>query len=115
MAMRCYVCDKKLNVFSDYKQIKVDGEKKTICAKCSREKEKKEVAELLQTSEGKQRVNVRGSTLIYTGVFELLLGILFMLLVGGLLWLLALCLFVIGCLSVYKGFSYKFRAKKSFK
>ena len=112
MAMRCYVCDKKLNVFSDYKQIKVDGEKKTICAKCSREKEKKEVAQLLQTSEGKKQVGLRGSTLLTTGVFEVLVGLLFMLMFGGFLWLLSLGLFVIGCLSVYKGFSYRIKAKK---
>ena len=47
--MRCFVCGKKLNIFSDYTQIIVDGEKKEICTPCNRLREKKEVKQLLKT------------------------------------------------------------------
>ena len=42
MAMRCFVCGKKLNIFSDYKQIKVKGKKKrSVHRAIGREKKKR--------------------------------------------------------------------------
>lgn len=96
MAMKCFVCGRKLNIFSDYKQIMVDGEKKEICAKCYREREKVEVDQLLQTSEGKQKVSMKGSTLISTGVLEIILsGFFILILNSGLLRLIAIGFFIV--------------------
>lgn len=115
MGMKCYVCNKKLNIFSDYTQIKVDGQKHEICTPCNRKREKEEIKQLLQTEEGKKDVYQRGSLLISTGIFEIGLSLLFIFVLGSFLQIMAIGLFCIGCFSVYKGMSYKSKAKKKIK
>jgi hypothetical protein len=109
MSMHCYICKKKLNIFSDYTQTEIDGVKREICTPCFRKREEEEVKQLLQTTEGKKNVSLRGSTLISTGVLEIGIGIY-------LIWFLHSIWFVIlvgfGVYSLYKGVSYKNKARK---
>lgn len=112
MAMKCFVCGKKLNLFSDYKQINIDGEKKEICAKCNRQREKKEILNLLQTNEGKQKVSSKGSILINTGIIEIIIGVILIFVLGSFFLVFAICIIVLGAISIFKGFSYKKQIKK---
>jgi len=107
MSMRCYVCNKKLNIFSDYTQIMVDGKKVEICTPCNRKREKEEIKQLLKTEDGKKEVSLRGVTLISTGILEMCIGLFSIIFLRSFLQLFAFILFGFGCYSVYKGISYK--------
>ncbi len=115
MGMKCHVCNKKLNIFSDYTQIEIDGQKREICTPCNRKREKEEIKQLLKTDEGKKDVYQRGSLYISTGILEIGVSLLLIFALGFILWIIAIGLFCIGCFSVYKGMSYKSKAKKKIK
>ena len=103
MSRKCFVCGKKLNIFSDYTQIVVDGEKKEICTPCNRKKEKEEITQLVKTEEGKKEVSSKGTILLTTGFLEMGVGIF----IFTIMPLAAVIILGFGCYSVYKGVSYK--------
>ena len=107
MTMRCFACRKKLHIFSDYTQIVVDGEKKEICTPCNRKREKEEVNRLLQTDKGKKEVSLKGTALVSMGVLEIGVSIF----IFTIMPLAAVILIGFGCYSIYKGISYKRKAK----
>jgi type III secretory pathway component EscV len=114
MTMRCVDCNKKLNIFSDYKQITINGEKKEICASCYRKREQKEINQLLKTDTGKKQVAAKGRVLSITGVFLVILGVIigFIAMYFNLsLWILAICIIVFGFISTFKGESLRIKTK----
>jgi hypothetical protein len=111
MAMRCFVCGKKLNIFSDYTQIVVDGKKVEICTPCNRKREKEEVKQLLKSESGQKEVSIRGSILILTGIIEIFFGIFFIFIFKSILGVLSLLLCGFGVYSIYKGVLYKYKAR----
>lgn len=110
MGMRCFVCGKKLNIFSDYTQIVVDGEKKEICTPCNRLREKKEVKQLLKTEKGREEVIRRSAILVSTGFLEICFAIFLLYFYPSLL--ISVILIGFGIYSIYKGVSYKYKANK---
>lgn len=114
MSMHCLDCNKKLNIFSDYKQITINGEKKEICASCNRKREQKEVEQLLKTDAGKKQVVAKGRVLTTTGVFLVVLGIIigFISMYYNVSFLiLAICIIVFGFISTIKGESLRIKTK----
>lgn len=112
MGMKCFVCNKKLNIFSDYTQIKVNDKKVEICTPCNHKREKEDIKKLLQTDEGKKDVSLKGTTLICTGVLEITVGATFVYLLNSFLQLFSFILIGFGIYSIYKGLLYKSKTKK---
>lgn len=114
MSMRCVDCNKKLNIFSDYKQIIINGEKKEICASCNRKREQKEINQLLKTDAGKKQVIAKGRVLSITGLFLVILGVFI-----GLIamyfnlsyFLFSICFIIFGCITAFKGESLRIKTK----
>ena len=109
MAMRCFVCGKKLNIFSDYTQIEVNGEKKEICTPCNRKREKEEVKELLKTDKGKKQVKSKGIAFLSTGILEIVIGFF----IKDLMPFAGFVIIVVGIYSIYKGASYLLKSKNN--
>jgi hypothetical protein len=108
MTMQCFVCGKKLNIFSDYTQIKIEGVKKEICTSCNRKKEKEKVMQLLKTEKGKKEVKSKGIVLLSTGVLEIGVGIFIL----NIMPLASIIVIGFGAYSVYKGIAYIMKPKK---
>lgn len=101
--MNCIKCGKKLNIFSDYKNIKIDGEKKDICRKCFNKIEKQEIQDLLKTDEGRVKVGVKGYVLIIAGLIEILLGLLSLYAAIGYFQIFTIIMFIFGVFTIVKG------------
>lgn len=111
--MHCHVCGKKLNIFSDYTQIVVNGEKKEICTPCNRLREKKEIKHLSKTEKGREEVARRSALYVTTGFLEIIVGISILYFFPTILPLAFLILVGFGIYSIYKGFSFKKIANKT--
>ncbi len=75
-----------------------------ICFSCH---DKEEINQLLKTTEGKGRINLRVSTFFSTGILLIVVGLVIMNFFSINSWIPSFVLIGMGISSIYKGFSYK--------